>query len=130
LERSFAHPAEAAYAKLLDEHGIPWEYEPHTFLLETDERGRVVEAVTPDFYLPTVGAYVECTTTKPQLISQKRRKMRKLRDKHGAIVTLHERDDLERLLRRRRRPTTIRPAVCTSPASPATDRRGTLHYER
>jgi hypothetical protein len=103
VETRFAHPAEEAYAELLDEHGIPWEYEPHTFLLERDEEGRVLEAVTPDFYLPTVGAYVECTTTKPKLVSRKRRKARKLRDKYGHIVTLLERDDLERLLRRRRR---------------------------
>ena len=103
MESRFAHPAEAQYARLLDEHGIPWEYEPHTFLLELDEDGRVLEAVTPDFYLPTVGAYVECTTTKPHLISRKRRKTRKLRDKYGHIVTLLERDDLERLLKTRRR---------------------------
>jgi hypothetical protein len=103
VETRFAHPAEEAYAELLDEHGIPWEYEPHTFLLERDEEGRVLEAVTPDFYLPTVGAYVECTTTKPKLVSRKRCKARKLRDKYGHIVTLLERDDLERLLRRRRR---------------------------
>jgi hypothetical protein len=103
MERTFAHPAEAAYARLLDKHGIPWEYEPHTFLLETDEEGRVVEAVTPDFYLPTIGAYVECTMTAPKLIARKRRKTRKLRDTHGEIVTLLERDDLERLLRKRRR---------------------------
>ena len=103
MEARFAHPAEEAYAELLDEHGIPWEYEPHTFLLETDEEGRVLEAVTPDFYLPTVGAYVECTTTKPKLVSRKRRKARKLRDRYGHIVTLLERDDLERLLRKRRR---------------------------
>ena len=102
MATQFAHPAEEAYARLLDEHGIPWEYEPHTLLLETDEDGRVLEAVTPDFYLPTVGAYVECTTTKRKLVSRKR-KARKLRDKYGHIVTLLERDDLERLLRPRRR---------------------------
>jgi len=102
MERTFAHPSEEAYARLLDRHGIPWEYEPHTFLLETDGEGRVIEAVTPDFYLPTVDAYVECTTTRPHLIARKRRKARKLRDTHGAIVTLLERDDLERLLKKRR----------------------------
>jgi hypothetical protein len=78
-------------------------YEPHTFLLEVDDEGNALEAVTPDFYLPTVGAYVECTTTKRSRISRKRRKARKLRDTYGQIVTLLERDDLERLLGRRRR---------------------------
>ena len=99
-KRRFAHPSEAAYARLLDEHGIPWVYEPHTFPLALDEEGRVVEAVTPDFYLPTVGAYVECTTTMPRLISRKRRKARKLRRLYGVVVTLLERADLERLLGR------------------------------
>src|SRR5690348_3125418 len=99
--RRFAHATEAAYARLLDEHGIPWLYEPHTFPLEVDAEGRVVEAITPDFYLPTVGLYVECTTTKPGLISRKRRKARQLRRLCGALVALLERTDLERLLGRR-----------------------------
>jgi hypothetical protein len=98
MEPVFAHPAEAAYARLLDEHEIPWEYEPHTFRLEVNADGRVIEAVTPDFYLPTIGVYVECTTTKPRLMHRKRRKARKLRDRYGAIVTLLGRADLERLL--------------------------------
>jgi len=101
-QRRFAHPAEAEYARLLDEHGIPWEYEPHTFRLETREDGRIVEAMTPDFYLPTIGVYVECTTARRRLMSRKRRKTRKLRERYGAIVTLLERADLERLLGRAR----------------------------
>jgi hypothetical protein len=44
--------------------------------------------------------YVECTTTQPRLISRKRRKARKLRRLFGAVVTLLERTDLERLLGR------------------------------
>ena len=103
METRFAHPSEEAYARLLDEHGIPWEYEPHTFLLEVDDEGNTLEAVTPDFYLPTIGAYVECTTMKRRLISRKRRKARKLRNSYGEIVTLLEREDLERLLGGRRR---------------------------
>ena len=94
----FAHPSEEAYARLLDEHGIPWEYEPHTFLLEVDDEGNTLEAVTPDFYLPTIGAYVECTTMTRRLVSRKRRKARKLRNTYGEIVTLLEREDLERML--------------------------------
>ena len=27
----FAHPVESALARILDEHGIAWEYEPHEF---------------------------------------------------------------------------------------------------
>jgi hypoxanthine phosphoribosyltransferase len=96
--RRFAHPAEAAYAELLDLHGIPWEYEPHTFPLAVDDDGNILEAATPDFYLPTVGAYVECTTTKPSLMWRKRRKVRKLRERYDLVVSLLGRHDLARLL--------------------------------
>jgi hypothetical protein len=43
---------------------------------------------------------VECTTTKRKLMSRKRRKVRRARNLHGLTVTLHERHDFERLLRR------------------------------
>ena len=48
----FANRAELECAKVLDYYGVPWDYEPTTFVLEEDEDGRVVEAFTPDFYLP------------------------------------------------------------------------------
>lgn len=57
----FAHPVEPELARLYDQHGIAWEYEPHTFVLERDAEGRVREAFTPDFFLPALGVYVECT---------------------------------------------------------------------
>jgi hypothetical protein len=60
----------------------------------------VLEAFTPDFYLPDAGMYVECTTAERSLMARKRRKVRKARELHDLIITLHERDDFERLLRR------------------------------
>jgi hypothetical protein len=60
----------------------------------------VVEAFTPDFYLPEAGVYVECTTAERSLMARKRRKVRKARELHDLIITLHEGDDFERLLRR------------------------------
>ena len=48
----FASLAELECAKVLDYYGIPWLYEPTTFVLEEDEGGRVTEAFAPDFYLP------------------------------------------------------------------------------
>src|SRR5262245_31507408 len=56
----FAHPAERALAGEFDRLGIEWEYEPRTFVLER-RNGRVVEACTPDFYLPHLDVYLECT---------------------------------------------------------------------
>ena len=35
----FAHPSEAELAALFDSYGIRWEYEPTTFVLESDEAG-------------------------------------------------------------------------------------------
>ena len=52
----FAHPVESALARILDEHGIAWEYEPHEFVLRQDGDGTVREALTPDFYLPEIGS--------------------------------------------------------------------------
>ena len=57
----FQNTSEREVALLLDYYGIPWEYEPHSFPLETDEDGRVIEAACPDFYLPDQDLYVEIT---------------------------------------------------------------------
>jgi hypothetical protein len=94
---AFAHESERELAELLDEHGLPWEYEPHTFALEHDEEGRLIEAVTPDFYLPEAGIYIECTEMKPSRAHRKRRKLRKLRTQYGEVVTYVDRRDFERL---------------------------------
>ena len=48
----FSHPAEAAFAQILDYYGTRWEYEPETFPLEWDSEGNVTQAFSPDFYLP------------------------------------------------------------------------------
>ena len=53
----FAHPSEETFAKILDFYGVPWEYEPHTFTLEEDDAGNVIEAFSPDFYLPEQDLY-------------------------------------------------------------------------
>jgi hypothetical protein len=44
--------------------------------------------------------YVECTTAERSQMARKRRKVRRARERHDLIVTLHERDDFERLRRR------------------------------
>jgi hypothetical protein len=94
----FASPAELECAKVLDYYGVPWEYEPRTFVLEQDEGGRVLEAFTPDFYLPEQDLYVEITAMKQSLVTRKNRKMRKLRERYpGVRIKLFYRRDLERL---------------------------------
>lgn len=94
----FANPAEIECAKLLDYHGIPWEYEPRCFVLERDDSGHVVEALTPDFYLPEQDLYLEVTVMKQSLLTKKNRKLRKLRERHpGVKVKLFNRRDFDRL---------------------------------
>lgn len=96
----FAHPVEEALAEVLDEHGIVWLYEPHTFPLERGADGSVVAGFTPDFYLPDVGIYLECTVARRRLTTLKRRKARAARRLHGITVEIVYRDDLERIAER------------------------------
>ena len=97
----FANPAELEYAKVLDWYGIPWEYEPTTFVLSRDEEGRVTEAFTPDFYLPEQDLYLEVTVMKQSLVTRKNRKLRRLRELHPEIkVKLFYERDFERLAAR------------------------------
>jgi len=94
----FAHEAEVEYAKILDYHGVPWMYEPTTFVLEEDEDGSVLEAFTPDFYLPEQDLFLEITVMKQRLVTRKNRKLRKLRERYpGVKVKLFYKRDLERL---------------------------------
>ena len=48
-------------------------------MLERDAEGRVIEAFTPDFYLPDQDLYLEVTVMKQSLVTRKNRKLRKLR---------------------------------------------------
>jgi hypoxanthine phosphoribosyltransferase len=97
----FAHEAELEYAKILDYHGVAWQYEPTTFVLETDEDGNTTEAFTPDFYLPDQDLYIEVTVMKQSLVTRKNRKLRKLRQRYPDVkVKLFYKRDLERLAQR------------------------------
>jgi hypothetical protein len=76
---AFNHPSEEVFANLLDFYRIPWDYEPRSFPLQWDKDGRVIEAFTPDFYLPEFDLYVELTTMKQTLVTRKNRKIKLLR---------------------------------------------------
>jgi len=97
----FANRAELECAKILDYYGVPWEYEPRTFVLEAGEDGRVLEAFTPDFYLPEQDLYLEVTVMKQSLVTRKNRKLRKLRARYPEVnAKLFYKRDLERLAER------------------------------
>jgi hypothetical protein len=95
----FVHPAEKALADLFEKHGIRWRYEPHVFDLEHDWRGRIIRAFKPDFYLPDLDLYVECTMMKQSRTNRKNRKARDAERKHGIVVVIFYRRDFERLHR-------------------------------
>jgi hypothetical protein len=95
----FAHPIEAEFARILDFYGIPWEYEPHTFVLARDDRDRVTVAFSPDFYLPDQDLYVELTTMLPNQIRHKNRKIKRLHELYPEInIALFKRGDVRSLM--------------------------------
>ena len=96
MPEDFAHPAERALAREFDRLGIAWEYEPRTFVLER-RNGQVVEACTPDFYLPDLDMSLECTVQKQKNVVRKNRKLRKLRERFGITVGVLYRRDILRL---------------------------------
>jgi hypoxanthine phosphoribosyltransferase len=95
----FSHPSEAEFANLLDFYGIPWLYEPHTFVLDEDEDGNPIKAFSPDFYLPEQDLYVETTTMRQKLITKKNGKVRRLRERYPHVnIKLFTRKDFRTLL--------------------------------
>ncbi len=97
--RGFAHPSEEIFANLLDFYRIAWEYEPRSFPIEWDEQGRVLESVTPDFYLPEFDLYVELTTMKQSLTTRKNRKIKRLREIYSEVnVQVFYQKDFENLV--------------------------------
>ena len=85
---TFVTRTELEAAKLFDYYRIAWDYEPRTFILERDENGNILEAFTPDFYLPDLELFIEVTEMKQALVTVKNRKVRKLREKCCIARTL------------------------------------------
>jgi hypoxanthine phosphoribosyltransferase len=99
----FANEVELECAKMLDFYGVPWDYEPTTFVLARDGEGRVTSAFAPDFYLPEQDLYVEVTVMRQSLVTRKNRKLRELQRLYPDVrVKLFYRRDIERLAQRYR----------------------------
>jgi hypoxanthine phosphoribosyltransferase len=95
---TFAHPSEEEFARILDFYNLEWVYEPRSFPLRWDG-DRVTEMFTPDFYLPALDLYVELTTLKQSLVTEKNRKLRHLRELYPDVkITLLYKNDYDRLL--------------------------------
>ncbi len=96
---TFVHPSEAQFARILDFYQVRWEYEPKTFALRWDEAGNVIEAFSPDFYLPEQDLYIELTTMQQKLITKKHRKLRRVRELYPGInIKLLNRADFEQMM--------------------------------
>jgi len=94
----FAHDSEAEFARILDFYGISWLYEPRSFPLRWED-DRILEAFTPDFFLPDLNLYVEITTLRQKLATEKNRKVRLLRQLYPEInVKLLNKKDYLRLV--------------------------------
>jgi bifunctional protein TilS/HprT len=95
---SFPHPSEEEFARLLDFYKIQWMYEPRSFPLEW-QGDKVKDMFTPDFYLPELDLYVELTTMKQELIREKNRKVRRLKELYPEVnIKLLNKRDYHRLL--------------------------------
>ncbi len=93
-----AHPSEREFARILDYYGLAWDYEPRSFPLRW-EGDHIYEMFTPDFYLKDLDLYVEMTTLKQGLVTQKNRKLRRIRELYPEInIKLLYRRDFYRLL--------------------------------
>lgn len=97
----FAHESEEEFARLLDFYGVRWQYEPRTYTLRQSDDGRIVEAFSPDFYLPDLDLFIELTTLKQGLVTDKHRKLRRLRELHPEVqIKLLYKKDYLNLLRK------------------------------
>ena len=95
---NFAHPSEIEFAQILDFYGLKWQYEPRSFPLRY-EGEKIAEMMTPDFYLTDLDLYVELTTLKQSLVTEKNRKVRMIKQLYPEInIKLLYRKDFHRIL--------------------------------
>ncbi len=117
--RTFSHPSEEIFANLLDFYRVAWEYEPRSFPIQWDKDGRVLEAFTPDFYLPQFDLYVELTTMKQSLVTKKNRKIKLLRQIYPQInIQVFYQRDFENLIFKYGLSESARPARTAPPSAP------------
>ena len=94
----FAHPSEEEFAKWASANAKFQLYEPRSFPLRWED-SEIAEMCTPDFYLPELNLYVELTTLKQNLITEKNRKLRQLKKLYPEInIKLLAKNDFFKLL--------------------------------
>ncbi len=97
----YKHPSEEEFAKILDMHGLEWEYEPRTFPIKWDAEGNITQAFSPDFYLPRFDTYMELTTMNQKYTSVKKKKVELLRKLYpGTNINIVFKNDFHTLIER------------------------------
>lgn len=97
----FKHPSEEEFARILDMHGIEWEYEPRTFPIKWDAEGHVIQAFSPDFYLPRFNNYIELTTMDQRYTAAKKKKVELLKKLYpGTNISIVYKSDFYSLVER------------------------------
>jgi hypothetical protein len=129
-EVRFAHNSERQLAKLLDFYGIEWQYEPRTFVLQTNRDGSPAQAFAPDFYLPAYDLYVEITTLNQKLVTKKNKKARRLVELYPGthIKVLYQRDYMDLLVKYGLEPPSQHTARAEAPDIPASSLFGALNH--
>lgn len=95
----FSHPSEKTFADILDFYGIQWQYEPKTFPLIVEKDGKIIEAFTPDFYLPEQDLFIELTTLKPKLSNKKNRRIKMMKELYPEVnIKLLKRREMRDLM--------------------------------
>lgn len=97
----FKNQSEEEFAEILDMYQIDWKYEPKTFPIEWDTEGNITMAFSPDFYLTKFDTYIELTTMNQKYVTQKNKKMNKLRELYpGTNIRIVYKKDFHSLLER------------------------------
>ena len=88
---------------MLTLYGHEWSYEPIEFPLAWDERGSVLRAFRPDFYLPEHRLFIEMTVLEQRLVTKKNQKIRRFRELYPEVelMVVYQRD-FRQLLERHR----------------------------
>lgn len=97
----YKNPSEEEFAKILDMYELKWEYEPRTFPIKWDAEGNIIQAFSPDFYLPDFDTYIELTIMNQKYTSVKKKKVELLKKLYPGInINIVFKEDYHSLIKR------------------------------
>lgn len=97
----YKNPSEEEFAKILDLYELKWEYEPRTFPIKWDAEGNIIQAFSPDFYLPDFDTYIELTIMNQKYTSVKKKKVELLKKLYPGInINIVFKEDYHSLIKR------------------------------